>query len=889
MKNHRFLKSFVAAAIAIVVTFASVVPSYAVGGAVASALLESIASELIRKCLTPDGVDSDEASYEQNIQYLNTIWLTSLDQRREVDYSTLSSVYAQLLMQGVPCEIQSSRGAAQGYYIRGTGNMPVYNGNGRYDIKGKYFSDGNGSIFYAQLPDNGKEPGSSTVPSTNAPTTTPSTTEAGNGANGTYIPTHSAASNDTGLLRQIAQYTHEIWFWADLINDNLRDVRRYLFMVYSNVGRFVDGMNNITKGIYRQIDLLSGYLPRLDDIYNRLFQIQSAAWASVDVENRLLYSLEDLASNISGVIVDGAVKVTSSPDPAVAEAITGIQNTLTSVISNGKVLVDNSDVVSAIQSIPAFDDTELLDRVGTIVEQIDTLSRKIDLNYFPNMYGKVTSIADTLGNTNKHLITANRKTTEIIDMLTAAVDVDTGKLLVADTGMISAVTTISNQITEQFGEYDSTYSFPNFSSSGQSVVNNKIVSGVLPSAFTSINPGTRKLLYSPSGTLTLLKSSLYAGGGTCSHVTGSPYFDSTYGVGYCLQFEFRFSSSQSTNRYETVQFPQVSFTDYSGKSLTLSAHSGSVLVRSYSRYAYVYRYYFPRWDASGNWLGWSGQNDTFQWTSSTYEPSKRVYLTPPESGTYYIYGTSDTAIPVVYASRFTGFLQSQADRVVNAVGSIPAPTDYTSQLTAVTGRMDDILAQLQSTSGSATCEHTYSQHMEQEATCILPGLMISTCSKCGDSSSEIVDPLGHDWQCTSHVDAVTDPDTGEETSSAYDIYTCSRCGDTYEDHTGTGAPDEDYSNTTISQLVVKVFSKLGTFAGKLLGSVVHLFDKAVNAVDDLASKFNDYVEQIKGFGENYPIWLSGFWSIIPAELQVALTFAVICMALGVVGKKLFFS
>ena len=363
-------------------------------------------------------------------------------------------------------------------------------------------------------------------------------------------------------------------------------------------------------------------------------------------------------------------------------------DTLTSVISNGKVLVNNSDVVSAIQSIPAFDDTELLDRVGTIVEQIDTLSRKIDLNYFPNMYGKVTSIADTLGNTNEHLITGNRHTSEIIDMLTAAVDVDTGKLLVADTGMISAVTTISNQITEQFGEYDSTYSFPNFSSSGQSAANNKIVSGVLPSAFTSINPDTRKLLYSPSGTLTLLKSNLYAGGGTCSHVTGSPYFDSTYGVGYCLQFEFRFSSSQSTNRYETVQFPQVSFTDYSGKSLTLSAHSGSVLVRSYSRYAYVYRYYFPRWDASGNWLGWSGQNDTFQWTSSTYEPSKRVYLTPPESGTYYIYGTSDTAIPVVYASRFTGFLQSQTDRVVNAVGSIPAPTDYTTQLTAVVEKLD---------------------------------------------------------------------------------------------------------------------------------------------------------------------------------------------------------
>ena len=359
-------------------------------------------------------------------------------------------------------------------------------------------------------------------------------------------------------------------------------------------------------------------------------------------------------------------------------------DTLTSVISNGKVLVDNSDVVSAVQSIPAFDDTELLDRVGTIVEQIDTLSRKIDLNYFPNMYKKVTSIADTLGNTNKHLITGNRHTSEIIDMLTAAVDADTGKLLVADT----AVTTISNQITEQFGEYESTYSFPDFSSFGQSAANNKTVSGVLPSAFTSIDPGTRKLLYSPSGTLTLLKSRLYTGGGTCSYVIGSPYFDSTYGVGYCLRFEFHFSSSQSTNRHETVQFPQVSFTDYSGKSLTLSAHSGSVFVRSYSYDTTVYRYFFPRWDASGNWLGWSGRNDTFQFTSSSYEPSKRVYLTPPESGTYYIYGTSDTAIPVVYASRFTGFLQSQTDRVVNAVGSIPAPTDYTSQLTAVVEKLD---------------------------------------------------------------------------------------------------------------------------------------------------------------------------------------------------------
>lgn len=430
---------------------------------------------------------------------------------------------------------------------------------------------------YRTEPENITTDSTTTTPSTNAPTTTPSTTDAGNGANGTYIPTHSSASNDTGLLRQIAQYTHEIWFWADLINDNLRDVRRYLFMVYSNVGRFVDGMNNITKGIYRQIDLLSGYLPRLDDIYNRLFQIQSAAWASVDVENRLLYSLEGLASNISGVIVDGAVKVTSSPDPVVVEAITGIQNTLT---------------------------------------------------------------------------------------------------------------TISNPITEQFGEYESTYSFPAVSSSGQLADNNKIVSGVLSSAFSSINPGSNILFYSPSSTLALSKYTIYTGSGICFEVACEPCHDSTYGLGYLLSFGFRFTTSQSTERIESVQFPQVSFTDYSGKTFILYGSTGFVRVPAYSTIAWSYSYYFPRWDASGNWLGWSGRNDGFEYTSLSREPSKRVYLAPPESGTYYIYGTSDTAIPVVYASRFTGFLQSQTDRVVNAVGSIPAPTDYTSQLTAVVEKLD---------------------------------------------------------------------------------------------------------------------------------------------------------------------------------------------------------
>ena len=330
-----------------------------------------------------------------------------------------------------------------------------------------------------------------------------------------------------------------------------------------------------------------------------------------------------------------------------------------------------------------------------------------------------------------------------------------------------------------------------------------------------------------------------------------------------------------------------------------------------SGYFSHYGKYIRFQDSSTSLDGWK------KWLSIKYkagEPLEVWYALAGESVTTYLDLRPTIAIPEGDSSISAEMLRitakyetydsyTQTADIIAAINNIPPYDDsgliaaitnmsrptVTTDLTEITTRLDDILGELRSTSGSATCEHSYAQDMEQDATCTLPGLMISTCSKCGDSYSEIVDPLGHDWVVTSHVDAVTDPETGEETAAAYDIYTCSRCDRTYEDHTGDGAPDEDYSNTSISKLVVKVFSKLGTFAGKLIGFFVHLLDKALTGVDNVISKFNDYTAQIGGFGGAYPSWLTGFWAIIPMELQTALTFAVICMALGAVGRKLFFS
>ena len=228
----------------------------------------------------------------------------------------------------------------------------------------------------------------------------------------------------------------------------------------------------------------------------------------------------------------------------------------------------------------------------------------------------------------------------------------------------------------------------------------------------------------------------------------------------------------------------------------------------------------------------------------------------------------------------------------NTIYQVDASTNYGSRanetLLGVSSRLDAIIGLMQATGGEYTCQHTYTQEMEQEATCILPGLMVSTCTKCGNSYSEIVGALDHDWVLSEHVDAVTDPETEEVTQSAYDIYTCSRCGQSYEDHSGTGAPT-DYGETSIAKIIVKLFAKLGTLAGKIIGWIVDLFTKTLGGINDLFTRFTELTTQITSFGGDYPTWLTGFWSVLSPDLQLALSFAFLCIFVGVIGKKLFFS
>lgn len=333
MKFRRFLIPVVAAVLVAVVAVTSIVPAYAAGAAVGSAI-EDVLWNLIKKCLTPDG-GSSEFSGEQQLAYLNSVWIRSCDNLKEVDYDVLSYVYAQLLMEGVPCEIRISRGSDQGYYIRGTGDMAYDNGRCVFPIKDRYFSDTRGNIFYARLPDNGKSPGSTTVPSTTAPSVSK---DEGTDHDSTYVSDPSTPSDSTTELSALnrlvkAVYTqiksiHGIW----RVNINMYNIQIKLRRLMWDT---IDGINNVTDGIYEQVDLLTGYLPRLDDIYNRLFNIQSASWASVDVENRIYSGVTGIGSRLDTLVTNSA----------------GIGSRLDSIINNGAVQVNTSPIEARLDKL----------------------------------------------------------------------------------------------------------------------------------------------------------------------------------------------------------------------------------------------------------------------------------------------------------------------------------------------------------------------------------------------------------------------------------------------------------------------------------------------------------------------------------------------------------
>ena len=286
-----------------------------------------------------------------------------------------------------------------------------------------------------------------------------------------------------------------------------------------------------------------------------------------------------------------------------------------------------------------------------------------------------------------------------------------------DSTLVSAVTTISDQITEQFGEYDSAYAFPNVLHGETST---QKLYGVLPSSFSEV-PDNSDLLYSSSSSIQVYGSLIE------TSTEGSPdYYYEKCVPGYqsvgsmnALGYSFTIikgTDAPAANSFIYTTMPvSFSVTDLAG---TVHSFESSFSFRCSKNVAYATcsAFVYPSWDSSGTWKGWYAYyKPNFISSSRGFllttdgEPTVRLLTSPPDTDRYYLYSKTSEAVPVVYASRFTGFLQAQADRLVNAIatGGVAGSGTLAVDLAPITTRLDLLIDKSNDTVVNVINNNTY--------------------------------------------------------------------------------------------------------------------------------------------------------------------------------------
>lgn len=281
-----------------------------------------------------------------------------------------------------------------------------------------------------------------------------------------------------------------------------------------------------------------------------------------------------------------------------------------------------------------------------------------------------------------------------------------------DSALVSAVTTISNQITEQFGEYDSAYAFPNVLHGETST---QKLYGVLPSSFSEV-PDNSDLLYSSSSSIQVYGSLIE----TSSEGNADYYYEKcvpAYSASYGLYYSFSVKKGvaepcTSVLAYETMPV-SFSVTDLGGTTHSFERSFSFALYKG-DAFGSASFYVYPSWDSDGTWKGWYTRYKAgFKWFSAQLttdgEPTVRLLTSLPDTDRYYIYSKTSEAVPVVYASRFTGFLQAQADRLVNAIGTGGAGGSgvFVVDLAPITTRLDLLIQKSNETVVNVINDNTY--------------------------------------------------------------------------------------------------------------------------------------------------------------------------------------
>lgn len=212
------------------------------------------------------------------------------------------------------------------------------------------------------------------------------------------------------------------------------------------------------------------------------------------------------------------------------------------------------------------------------------------------------------------------------------------------------------------------------------------------------------------------------------------------------------------------------------------------------------------------------------------------------------------------------------------------------------------------------CTHEYVVDSEKAPTCTVKGSTTYKCKLCGDSYTEDIPALGHDWQIvgtgggtvvspspspdtSSSVASSGSESTSEPTSSEppaptqppatepeYTLYRCSRCGMEYKDYEGSGPPsggDEDEEEGGILGMLKKLLgsivngaaSILETVLGGVIDLLVSLINQLVEGVNTVITGLFNSMAQIANFGGPFKDFLGQVFPFIPSEIIMLLGFS----------------
>lgn len=199
------------------------------------------------------------------------------------------------------------------------------------------------------------------------------------------------------------------------------------------------------------------------------------------------------------------------------------------------------------------------------------------------------------------------------------------------------------------------------------------------------------------------------------------------------------------------------------------------------------------------------------------------------------------------------------------------------------------------------CKHEYKPSNTKEPTCTEKGIITYTCSLCGDSYTETVKALGHDWHVVETVSSEPSassppssapPDdsgapsaTEAPTEPAYTLYRCSRCGEEYKDYDGSGPPappaDEEeeggiwgWIKKLFKSIVDGILGVLEEVVGGIIDFIVKLVDDFFEGVKSVVHNLIESLKQIADFGGEFKDFLGSVFSFLPPELVVLFSFIV---------------